>query len=120
MKRCNKALCRTLIKDTERYCPQHKNSSARAYNRYTRKTPQNKRYTDFYWSPEWRNLRKTKIQLNPLCENCLRNNEYSKGQVVHHIVEIKDIMNGGWEKRADLDNLETLCHACHNRHHKGE
>ncbi|MGP9043354.1 HNH endonuclease [Cytobacillus kochii] len=24
-----------------------------------------------------------------------------------------------WNRRLDIDNLESVCHVCHNREHKG-
>ena len=45
-----------------------------------------------------------------LCQNCQRNGVIKTGDVVDHIVELKDDMS----KAFDMDNLETLCHKCHN------
>lgn len=33
--------------------------------------------------------------------------------MVHHIVELLD----DWDKALDMDNLESLCNPCHNKHH---
>lgn len=117
MKRCNKSLCRELIPENEKYCTKHKGHDQKDYNKQVRQSPTDKRYTDFYQSPLWRNLRRTKMSIQPMCEWCLQNNRYSKGQVIHHKVEVRDGKRG-WELRADINNLETLCHECHNKHHK--
>lgn len=33
--------------------------------------------------------------------------------MVHHIIPLLD----DWSKGLDMDNLESLCHACHNKEH---
>lgn len=66
--------------------------------------------TVFYQSAAWRRLRAVKIEQQPLCEECLRNGVMTPAQVVDHIVPIN---KGGSE--LDLCNLQSLCHACHNR-----
>lgn len=45
------------------------------------------------------------------CKNSAPYSPYTR--TVHHIVHIKD----NWEKRLDLDNLETICLECHNKEH---
>jgi 5-methylcytosine-specific restriction enzyme A len=59
----------------------------------------------FYQSAAWRKLRGMFIRTNPVCIVCGRT-----GAVVDHIVRVND--------NPDLalawDNLQTMCHACHN------
>jgi 5-methylcytosine-specific restriction endonuclease McrA len=62
----------------------------------------------FYNSRSWRSLRRYKIQLNPLCENCERKGLTEPGKEIDHIVGIRD---GG--ERLSLHNLQTLCRSCH-------
>ena len=50
---------------------------------------------------------------HPLCEECERNGRVALAQVVDHIIEIAD---GG--DPVDPSNLQSLCHACHNRKHR--
>ncbi|UCN18389.1 HNH endonuclease [Limosilactobacillus reuteri] len=49
--------------------------------------------------------------MHPLCVNCEAHGIYRKGDLVDHIIELRD----DWSKRLDTDNLQTLCYACHNR-----
>ena len=63
----------------------------------------------FYTSKLWRATRNFYIQANPLCEECMRNNITTGGQVVDHI---KPITLGG--SKTDYSNLQTLCNPCHN------
>jgi len=74
------------------------------YNKYKR-TGQ-----EFYNSRAWRKLRDWFIRANPLCIHCKDEGVIKAGDVVDHIIEIK---NGG-EKLNSL-NLQTLCHLHHNR-----
>ena len=62
----------------------------------------------FYQSRTWQKVRKAFFSTHPLCLWCEQEGVVKEGDVVDHIVEIKD---GGAE--LSLDNLQTLCH----RHH---
>ena len=66
--------------------------------------------TKFYQSTEWRKLRALKLEQQPLCEECLRQDKITKAQMVDHIVPIN---NGG--ASLDIENLQSLCHRCHNK-----
>ena len=66
--------------------------------------------TKFYQSTAWRKLRAEKLRQNPICEQCIRIGLIIPAQVVDHIVPIN---KGG--AALDIDNLQSLCHPCHNR-----
>lgn len=66
--------------------------------------------TKFYASSAWRKLRALKIKLNPICEECATYGRATPGEVIDHI---KPINQGG--APLSIENLQTLCHACHNR-----
>ncbi len=61
--------------------------------------------TKFYQSPAWRKLRALKLEQNPLCEQC----GMKSAKVADHITPI----NQGGEP-LDINNLQSLCHTCHN------
>lgn len=69
---------------------------------------------EFYSSAAWKNLRAAKLSANGLCERCIVSGRMVRAEVVHHKIEVSE--------RPDLalrmGNLESLCHPCHNRHHK--
>ena len=67
-----------------------------------------KEFISFYNSKRWRSLRRYYIQMNPLCEECLRFDYTTPGECVDHIIPMRD---GG--KMTSLDNLQTLCNSCH-------
>ncbi|WP_212925341.1 HNH endonuclease [Oceanobacillus sp. J11TS1] len=106
---CREIGCNNLTRKT--WCDSHANmaqESDRIYNQYKR----NSKANAFYHSPEWRRVRELAlIRDNHLCQRCLKEKKITKAQVVHHIVELLV----DWSKRLDLDNLESLCHSCHNR-----
>ncbi len=65
--------------------------------------------TKFYLSPQWRKLRAMKLELQPLCEECLRNDKHTTAKVADHITPIN---RGG--APLDIENLQSLCNRCHN------
>jgi 5-methylcytosine-specific restriction endonuclease McrA len=58
----------------------------------------------FYNTTRWRKLRSMFIKEHPLCVECS-----GIGQVVDHIIPIR---LGGEE--LSWENLQTMCHRCHN------
>lgn len=120
-RKCKVSYCRNMIDYSEQYCEKHKrlgqavkHEAAKQYNQYTRYSEDNKRYAKFYQSKEWKAIRKEKLLDQPLCEVCLEEGTITQGTIVHHKIEIKD----NWEKRLDMENLETICQKHHNKHHK--
>ena len=109
---CAEMNCNNLT--TGRYCELHKNltkKSTQIYNKYYR----DKTINSFYQSKEWRRVRNAVIARdNYLCQRCLKKGIIKRADVVHHIIEVKE----DWSKRLDMNNLESLCHACHNAEHK--
>lgn len=57
----------------------------------------------FYQSLLWKGLRKIKLQMNPLCEDCLEQGITTAGHTVDHIIPRNQ---GG---KDGLDNLRTRC-----------
>ena len=66
--------------------------------------------TAFYQSTAWRKLRAVKLAREPMCEECARQGRATPAQMVDHIVPIN---KGG--APLDVDNLQSLCNACHAR-----
>jgi len=64
----------------------------------------------FYHTTAWRKLTKRKRKANPLCEECLKKGKITPWELTDHIIPIEQ---GGdplcW------DNLQSMCHRCHNR-----
>ena len=66
--------------------------------------------TEFYQSTPWRKLRALKLEQEPMCEECLRVGRLTPAQMVDHIVPINK--SGA---SLDIENLQSLCNACHAR-----
>jgi len=60
-----------------------------------------------YGTSRWKKLRAEKLRQSPLCSDCKK-----PANTVHHIIPVKE---GGefW----DINNLDTLCRACHEKEH---
>jgi len=72
-------------------------------------------------SREWDRVKKIKKQLNPYCEECLKQGIIQPTQCIHHIVEIESQRTeaDAWSVGLALGNLESLCFACHRAIHAG-
>lgn len=78
------------------------------YNKYKRDQEAKR----FYNSKAWNKTRTLAlIRDYYLCQMCLRNKLIVVYDVVHHIKSLKDYP----ELALTLENLISLCHACHNK-----
>lgn len=73
-----------------------------------------------YNTPAWKNVRKAKLQANPICEMCLDKGIIKPTEEIHHI---KPILSGKdelemYELAYDFTNLISLCKSCHHQVHK--
>lgn len=115
LKEC--ARCHKLIPYGNTYCDECKPIVEEQREEYKRKRQQrynmkrDSRYTRFYKSKAWRMLSAKKLQDTKYkCEECGR-----YATEVHHKDPIQT--PSGWDKRFDYDGLESVCVACHNKHH---
>ena len=65
-----------------------------------------------YTTQRWQRLRRLKLQINPLCETCLRQQRIEPATTVDHIVAVKA---PGGEAYPPLERLRSQCTSCHNR-----
>ena len=71
-----------------------------------------------YNCKQWLEVRKLKIlQVNGLCEQCLREHIYKEGKIVHHKTPITKENYFDGNVMYNLDNLELLCDDCHKKAH---
>ena len=115
LKPCNKIGCTNLTR--ERYCEQHKHlaeqrqrsrQNDKEYDKYKR----NQQARTFYHSREWEQIRLAVLARdNYLCQHCLRDKKITRATVIDHVIPLLV----DWSKRLDMDNLQSLCQACHNR-----
>ena len=73
-----------------------------------------------YQDPRWKAVREEKLRLNPVCERCESEGKTSMAEEIHHIIPFSQSKNIYSRERLafDLDNLESLCTSCHQKHHK--
>ena len=64
-----------------------------------------------YAKKSWKDLRKSKLLRDPLCEECQRVGRTALASKVDHIVPHR----GDLQLFYDWDNLQSLCESCHNR-----
>lgn len=108
VRRCRKPSCRTLIPFTDRYCTRHAQHINQTYDKARLRN--NPEYVKFYKTGAWRNTRKVALVRDEwLCQHCLLDGTYKAAEMVDHI--IPTLVD--WDKRLDLDNLQSLCDACH-------
>lgn len=69
----------------------------------------------FYHSRKWKAARLHVLERDAYrCQVCKRAGRLTVADTVHHITPVKVDPS----KRLDLDNLESICRACHNAEHK--
>lgn len=69
----------------------------------------------FYRSKAWKDCRASYIiKAHGLCERCT-----AGGKIVHHKIYLNESNIDDPNVTLNHDNLELLCHDCHNREHFG-
>ena len=91
------------------YCDKHNKQVNKEYNRYKRDEASKR----FYNSKAWRRLAALQIKREPLCAECLKAGRITPAAIADHIRPVRE---GG--QKYDIDNLQSLCRACHNKKHK--
>ena len=103
---CAHAGCPELVTDTSR-CPSHTQTHRRGYYRQ-RGTNKERGY-----GQDWVRVRAAALRRdNYLCVNCLATNLLTPATDVDHIIPFTSLDD---PRRLDLNNLQSLCHACHAR-----
>jgi 5-methylcytosine-specific restriction protein A len=106
-KPCRKIGCPNLTR--EGYCDEHKQEKQQKDKEYNQN--RDPIHVSFYKSKEWREVRKQAIiRDSGLCVMCYAKGIFQEFDAVDHIIEMKD----DFSLRATLENLQCLCHACHN------
>ena len=74
---------------------------------------------EFYRSKVWRDTRERFLELNPWCEECLKQKRYTPATLVHHRVHLNETNVNDPKISLGYDNLEAVCLECHNKIHYG-
>lgn len=103
-KPCAFPRCPATVPAGTKYCETHRhllNDEKQGNNRQRRK---------LYDTSRWRKLRNLKINSDPLCEECLRNDRITGAEEIDHIQPHK----GNSDLFFDYKNLQSLCKSCHS------
>ncbi|MCU5330637.1 HNH endonuclease signature motif containing protein [Bacillus wiedmannii] len=88
----------------------NRNEQDRRYDKHKRDQEAKR----FYNSTAWKNCRQLVLgRDNYLCQECLKEGVLTTADMVHHIEHFKDKP----DKALVLENLISLCNACHNKEH---
>lgn len=117
---CNHVGCNVLIDYDKSYCAKHQTDKQQQvtsdYDVYANRKEIGGKFFQFYHSKAWKQLSYSYRLRNPMCEVCLKKDIYIKCDVVDHIIPIRN----DWSKRLDENNLQALCHSCHNAKTRAE
>jgi 5-methylcytosine-specific restriction protein A len=100
---CAEQGCPALIPAGEKYCPLHK-----------KRHPEEERSAASRgYDAKWQRFRKWYLSQpeNMFCRSCLKEGIYRKATVVDHIKPFR----GDEKLKYDLNNLQPLCKACHDK-----
>ena len=77
-------------------------------------------YRELITSRKWRELRINKLISQPLCERCKATGILTWATEVHHIRPIESVKGRAamTSLAFSINNLQSLCHACHVQAHK--
>lgn len=102
--------CHALVIDpSSGYCPLHRHTVSREYNR----TRTDRAEHDFYQSKAWKATREAYLLDHPYCEEHRKQGQFVPAMLVHHIKAVKPYP----ELALDVTNLRALCEACHRAVH---
>ena len=107
-RQCGVFGCTNFAKDGKSYCEEHLKSESKKYEKYLRGYDAHARYDS-----RWVKVRNIYIKSHPFCEECIKENKFTKATIVHHIIPVSVDEN----KKYDLENLESVCASCHKKIH---
>lgn len=106
---CSHPGCPELVTTSSR-CQAHTRDEHKRKTRVRMQSERNREDKRFYDSAIWLKLRAFVLRTEPWCRECKSQRRMALAEVVDHITPISA---GG--ARTNLENLQPLCHACHNR-----
>ncbi|SKC57898.1 5-methylcytosine-specific restriction enzyme A [Maledivibacter halophilus] len=101
LKPCKHPQCPNLTEGY--YCEEHKEEMEFK--------PKQSKHKKLYNSTRWQDLRRYRLNTQPLCVECLKKNRITPATVVDHIKPHK----GNENLFYDFNNLQSLCKSCHDR-----
>ena len=110
----------SMTNNTEQFrCRIRNKLHKRKTNNYDVVKRRNNKWSKYYQSRAWRQLREKKIFENPVCENCLHFGIVTPATEVHHLHAFGDgnTEEEKWRLLLDKRNLRSLCTRCHDMYH---
>lgn len=104
---CTAPGCKTIVSDGGNRCRHHILPERTPKRQYDHHYHNGK---NIYKTSQWRKLREAQLRAEPCCATCAQYGIVTPATIADHIVEVKD---GG--ELFDIKNLQSLCHACHNK-----
>ena len=104
MRLCKQPGCNALVVSGEGYCDKHKKQRQKQSDE-RRGSSSGRGY-----GGRWQKYRIVFLGDNPLCVECLKNNDLTPATVVDHIIPHK----GDYDLFWDEDNHQALCKRCHD------
>ena len=102
--------CGKPIPAQEQRCKQCQSKRKDRHKLYD-KNVRDKESAKFYNSKGWKLLREMALNRDlGLCQHCYKGNKITMADMVDHIVPVKV----NWERRLDINNLQSLCNRCHS------
>ncbi|ACA46175.1 hypothetical protein FDC22_06095 [Clostridium botulinum] len=121
LRQCKQRWCKNLTRDITGYCEEHihiyeerRAQGNKYYDKHIRHS-KDKKYTKFYHSDEWEDLRKDVLTTYNGVDiySYYIENKAVTANTAHHIIELKE----DWDKRLDKDNIFPLTDANHKKIH---
>jgi 5-methylcytosine-specific restriction protein A len=117
-KKCGAPGCRKRVRGAL-YCEAHRKEAAARHNTPADESKRHAREADhaFYQSRAWRALRREAAdRYGKLCAACLKRGRVTAANELDHVKPRKQYP----ERALDIDNVQWLCRACHNRKRRDE
>lgn len=101
---CNHIGCPKTV--SSGYCEEHKKQA----NKYRGS------FRERGYDSRWDKIRRMKVRQDPLCEICKQEDRLTPVEIVHHIKKVTDRP----DLLLDMDNLKSVCRACHAKIHAND
>lgn len=86
-----------------RFCETHQKKENNIYEKYQRNPETRKKY-----GSQWRKIREIHVRTHPFCQECMKQDKFTRVEEVHHILPLS---KGGTHSP---ENLMSLCKSCHS------
>lgn len=107
---CQHPGCGVLVYGAGSRCPAHAQQQQREQDQRRGSS------TARGYGSDWQRLRRRKLRVDPLCEDCKEQGRATLAVEVHHKIRITERP----DLRLNWENLRSLCEPCHDAHSAAE